>query len=90
MSILTIPAIVIISYLVTEVFKLFVKKKYLPIISWLTGAILGVITYFIAPNLIFKEDIITAIAVGIVSGLAATGSDQAIKKLLKKGEKNYE
>ena len=90
MSILTIPAIVIISYLVTEVFKLFVKKKYLPIISGLTGAILGVITYFIAPNLIFKEDIITAIAVGIVSGLAATGSDQAIKKLLKKGEKNYE
>lgn len=87
MSILTIPAIVIISYLVTEVFKLFVKKKYLPIISGLTGAILGVITYFIAPNLIFKEDIITAIAVGIVSGLAATGSDQAIKKLLKKGEK---
>ena len=90
MSILTIPAIVIISYLVTEVFKLFVKKKYLPIISGLTGAILGVITYFIAPNLIFKEDIITAIAVGIVSGLAATGSDQAIKKLLKKGETNYE
>ena len=87
MSILTIPAIVIISYLVTEVFKLFVKKKYLPIISGLTGAILGVITYFIAPNLIFKEDIITAIAVGIVSGLAATGSDQVIKKLLKKGEK---
>ena len=87
MSILTIPAIVIISYLVTEVFKLFVKKKYLPAISGITGAILGVITYFIAPNLIFKEDIITAIAVGIVSGLAATGSDQAIKKLLKKGEK---
>ena len=87
MSILTIPAIVIISYLVTEVFKLFVKKKYLPAISGLTGAILGVITYFIAPNLIFKEDIITAIAVGIVSGLAATGSDQVIKKLLKKGEK---
>ena len=84
MSILTIPAIVIISYLVTEVFKLFVKKKYLPIISGLTGAILGGITYFIAPNLIFKEDIITAIAVGIVSGLAATGSDQAIKKLLSK------
>ena len=90
MSILAIPAIVIISYLVTEVFKLFVKKKYLPTISGITGAILGVITYFIAPNLIFKEDIITAIAVGIVSGLAATGSDQAIKKLLCKGEKNYE
>ena len=90
MSILTIPAIVIISYLVTEFFKLFVKKKYLPAISGITGAILGVITYFIAPNLIFKEDIITAIAVGIVSGLAATGSDQAIKKLLKKGDKNYE
>ena len=87
MSILTIPAIVIISYLVTEVFKLFVKKKYLPAISGITGAILGVITYFIAPNLIFKEDIITAIAVGIVSGLAATGSDQVIKKLLSKGEK---
>lgn len=84
MSIVGIPAIVIISYLVTEGFKQFVKKKYLPTIAGLTGAIFGLLAYFFAPNLIPTADIITSIAVGIVSGLASTGSDQLVKKLIEK------
>lgn len=84
MSIIGIPAIVIISYLVTEGFKQFVKKKYLPTIAGLTGAIFGLLAFFYAPNLVPSTDVITAIAIGIVSGLASTGSDQLVKKLLEK------
>lgn len=84
MSVIGIPAIVIISYLVTEGFKQFVKKKYLPTIAGLTGAIFGLLAFFYAPNLVPSTDIITAIAIGIVSGLASTGSDQLIKKLIEK------
>ena len=84
MSVVGIPAIVIISYLVTEGFKQFVKKKYLPTIAGLTGAIFGLLAFFYAPNLVPSTDVITAIAIGIVSGLASTGSDQLVKKLLEK------
>ena len=85
MELVVIPTILVISYFVTEFFKLFVKKKYLPVVSGLTGAILGVIAYFLTPNLIDNTNLLTSIAIGIISGLGATGSNQVIKQL-KKGE----
>ncbi|MCR5012235.1 MAG: phage holin family protein, partial [Lachnospiraceae bacterium] len=45
------------------------------------GAILGAVAFLIGMPDFPAADIITAIAVGIVSGLAATGVDQAIKQL---------
>ena len=86
MELVIIPTILVISYLITEIFKLFVKKKYLPVISGLTGAILGVIAYFITPSMIESSNLLTAIAIGIISGLGATGSNQLLK-LLRKEEK---
>lgn len=85
MELVVIPTVTVICYLITETFKLFIKKKYLPVISGLTGAILGVIAYLLAPSLIENTNILTAISIGIVSGLAATGSNQIFKQL-KKGE----
>lgn len=85
MELIVIPTLTVICYLTVELFKLFVKKKYLPVISGSTGAILGVIAYYVTPTLIENTNILTAISIGIVSGLAATGSNQIIKQL-KKGE----
>ena len=88
MELIGIPAIVVISYMVTETFKLFMNKKYLPIVSGITGCILGVLSYVLQINIMPAEDIITAIAIGIISGLAATGGDQIIKQLKKEGKNN--
>lgn len=58
-------------------------NKWIPIICGLSGALLGVIGMLIMPDFP-ASDHLTAIAVGIVSGLAATGINQVYKQL--KGE----
>lgn len=55
-------------------------NKFIPIICGVCGAVLGVAGMFIVPDFP-ATDYITAAAVGIVSGLAATGANQAIKQL---------
>lgn len=58
-------------------------NKWIPIICGLSGAFLGVLGMLIMPDFP-ASDYLTAIAVGIVSGLAATGINQVYKQL--KGE----
>lgn len=58
-------------------------NKWIPIICGLSGALLGIIGMLIMPDFP-ASDYLTAIAVGIVSGLAATGVNQVYKQL--KGE----
>lgn len=55
-------------------------NKFIPIICGVCGAVLGVAGMFIMPAFP-ATDYITAAAVGIVSGLAATGANQVIKQL---------
>ena len=55
-------------------------NKFIPIICGVCGAVLGVAGMFIMPDFP-ATDYITAAAVGIVSGLAATGANQVIKQL---------
>ena len=81
MELIVIPTVTVICYLTSEIFKLFVKKKYIPVISGLAGAILGVIAYYLTPTLIENTNILTAVSIGIVSGLAATGSNQVFKQI---------
>ncbi|WP_331001264.1 phage holin family protein [Lientehia hominis] len=58
-------------------------NKWIPVICGLTGGILGAIGMRFMPNYP-ADDYISAIAVGIVSGLAATGSHQIYKQMSKK------
>lgn len=87
-----IPSIIIICYLVGEIFKLLILKKkskykYIPIVVGITGGILGLICYYISPNIVLNvESPFIAISIGILSGLASTGSNQLIKQILKKDE----
>lgn len=55
-------------------------NKFIPIICGVCGAVLGIVGMFIMPDFP-ATDYITAAAVGIVSGLAATGLNQVVKQL---------
>lgn len=81
MGITGIAAITIICYLVAEGVKATaLDNKWLPVICGVLGGMLGVIAMKIMPDYP-ASDYITAVAVGIVSGLAATGFDQIGKQL---------
>ena len=88
MELIGIPGIVVISYMITEIFKTFIKKRYLPIVAGITGCGLGIVSYLLKISIMPAEDIITAAAIGIISGLAATGSNEVIKRIKKEGEKD--
>ena len=52
-----------------------------------SGCILGILSFVLQIDIMPADDIITASAIGIISGLAATGSNQIIKQLkIKEGE----
>ena len=85
LGIAAIPVITVICFLVAEAVKLTpLDEKWLPVLCGLFGAILGVVALFVAPDITPAKDVLTAIAIGIVSGLAATGAHQVYKQLSEK------
>lgn len=77
----TVAAITIIAYLVGMVCKSFgTIDKWIPSIVGIVGAILGVVGMYTIPDFP-AQDILNALAVGIVSGLASTGANQVVKQL---------
>ena len=87
LGIVGIPAIAIICYMIGAACKAWDKfdDRKIPVLMMFCGAILGIVAYYFAPNLITAKDLITSIAVGIVSGAFATAVHQAIKQS-QKGE----
>ena len=81
----SVAAITVICFLAAEAVKLTpLDNKWLPVICGALGGILGVVGQRVMPD--FPADnILTAIAVGIVSGLAATGAHQIYKQQTQKG-----
>ena len=78
-----IPVITVIVFLIAEAVKATpLDNKWLPVICGAVGGILGVVAMFLMPEFPAK-DYLTAAAVGIVSGLAATGVHQIYKQLTK-------
>lgn len=78
-----VPAIVVICYLICEVFKTTkLDNKFLPVVAGICGAILGIVAMNIMPEFP-AVDYMTATAIGIVSGLAATGVNQITKIVTK-------
>lgn len=80
----TVLAIVVITYLIGLGAKLCPKitDNCIPVIVGIAGGILGVIGMYVIPDFPAK-DILNAIAVGIVSGLASTGVNQVYKQTKK-------
>lgn len=82
-----VTAITVICYLACEGVKTTkLDKKFLPVIAGALGAILGIVGYLTHMPDFPAQDVITALAVGIVSGLASTGANQIGKQLSKKDE----
>ncbi len=78
----TVAAIVVITYLIGSAAKAIpkVKDNYIPIIVGVAGGILGVVGMYVIPEFP-ANDILNAIAVGIVSGLSSTGVNQIYKQV---------
>lgn len=82
-GIASVAAITVICYLVGLIVKAtkWNNDQYIPIACGFVGGVLGVVgLYFGLPDFP-ASDPLTAIAIGIVSGLAATGVNQAIKQV---------
>lgn len=80
------PAIVVMCYLVGMICKSFKNEKldtFIPDIVGVVGAILGIVIYLTIPNFIPADNWAVAIAIGIVSGLSATGINQIYKQFAK-------
>lgn len=79
-----VAGITIICYLAATAIKQTpLANKWLPTICGVLGGALGAAGMYTMPDFP-ATDILTAIAVGIVSGLAATGADQLGKQLTKR------
>lgn len=83
-GIASVAAITVIAYLVGMAAKdvTIVEDKWIPVVVGVTGMILGVVGLYVMPDFPAK-DVINAAAIGIVSGLAATGINQIGKQLQK-------
>lgn len=87
LGIVGVGAIIVICYLVGIIVKATpAPNKLIPIICGVAGLILGLVCYFTGLEVLPAADPVTAAAVGIVSGLAATGVDQIKQQLTKGGD----
>lgn len=83
LGIVAIPVITVIVFLIVEAVKATpLDNKWLPVIAGGFGGVLGVVAMFVMPDFP-GADPLTAIAIGIVSGLAATGAHQIYKQQTK-------
>lgn len=91
MELTSMPIIVIICYLIGEIYKILFKNKdelfkFIPIFVSLIGGIIGVIMFFLNPEIINVSNFWAAFVVGVISGASATGTNQIIKQIFFKGE----
>lgn len=77
----TVVAIVVIAYLIGYGAKVVsnIRDEVIPVIVGVSGGILGVVGMYVIPDFP-ANDILNAIAIGIVSGLASTGANQVWKQ----------
>lgn len=76
-----VAGITVICYLVGKIVKATkLDNKWLPCIVGVVGAALGLVGLWVMPDFPAQEPL-TALAVGIVSGLASTGAHQIAKQL---------
>lgn len=80
-GIASVAGITVICYLIGQIAKATdLDNKWIPCIVGVAGAILGAVGLTVMADFP-ASDYLTAIAVGIVSGLAATGVNQIAKQL---------
>ncbi|SDZ96948.1 Phage holin family Hol44, holin superfamily V [Lachnospiraceae bacterium NK3A20] len=86
-GIASVAAITVIAYLIGQGCKASEKisDSWIPVICGCVGAVLGIVGLKAMPDFP-ATDAVTAVAVGIVSGFAATGINQVYRQLIDKKE----
>ena len=80
---ISVPSITVLCYMIAQGYKAFAPEynyKHIPAICMAAGCVIGVICYLFIPGYIPAENVITAGAIGALSGAAATGVNQVIKQ----------
>lgn len=84
MGVTGVGAITVICILIGFIVKATVlENKWIPCICGAFGCLLGLLWFFMGYPGFTATDPFTAAAIGIVSGLAATGANQVVKQLSK-------
>ena len=82
-GIASVACITVICYLAALCIKATaMPNKWLPVICGALGGVLGIVGMFTIPDFP-AADALSAVAVGVVSGLAATGANQIFKQIKK-------
>lgn len=80
-GIASVAVITVICYLIGMAVKATaIENKWIPIVVGMSGGVLGVVGMLIMADFP-ATDYLTAVAVGIVSGLASTGVNQIAKQM---------
>lgn len=89
-----IPIIILICYMIGEIFKVaFIKKqnlyKLIPILVSIAGGVLGILIFLTTPTMLVETtNIWSAMQIGIISGASATTTNQIVKQLFVKKEED--
>ena len=92
MDFVSVPIIVLICYMIGEIYKVLFKQKQelyklIPIIVAFIGGMLGVLIYITTPEMIFNvNNLWNALLIGIMSGSSATGTNQIVKQIYRNKE----
>lgn len=91
MEFTSIPVIVLLCYLIGEIYKVLFKSKedlykLIPVFVTLFGGLLGLVMHLVEPSFLGVESVISALEIGLISGAASTGMHQIIKKTFKAKE----
>ena len=90
MEFTSIPIIVILCYIIGEIYKVLFKNKQdlyklIPIVLACFGGLLGVLIFLTNPEIMLNvSNAWTALGIGIISGVSSTGTNQIIKQIFKK------
>lgn len=93
MKFTSVPIIVVCCYIIGEIYKVLFKNKQeayklIPILVVILGGLLGVLIYLTSPEMILNADNVwVALGIGIVSGASSTGTNQIVKQLFSKNDK---
>lgn len=88
----SIPAIVTVVYVIIDLIKTSVAphqsaaerlSHYYPVIAVVLGIVTAAIMFYAIPESVGTENLLIAIAIGGASGLAAVGTNQVVKQLVK-------
>ena len=89
MEFTSIPVIVLLCYLIGEIYKVLFKSKedlykLIPIFVTLLGGLVGLVMHYVEPSFLNVNSIISALEIGLISGAASTGMHQMVKQIWKK------